>query len=494
MSDPLRTGAIFKLDLNKVRSPPVVKFTVPDVPKSAVATQPSSSAKKDSIKDAFNEIYRRTPIPAILLGVKNNNGGSAHSRQWHSPEVPSSLTRLMNNSNDEIQDTDDEACNTITGGRAKGHEQAAVTHHSLQKRKNMPQTAPNIRTDTAPLCDEEHHGSKRSRSDSNSKPAVLTSAEPRSRLLNEGVNNSSASTVAAWQTVRQRPPAAGSPTLPASATRGGFMQVIPRSNSAPSRGSSRTRCGGDSLLMLAAAPPSANATATSKPTAQDRTASSVNPLGRTASAHTENIRTKQTEQKPVSGRKSISGSSRVAETKAVSASDEQPEDPEGTKERADSKSDDDIRAGLGKGSAAPRRGPPGSRNVKSVNPNTTKAAGLKCKAAQAHSEESVGSSSEQSSSDEESSVEEQSTQQGKSTNRRSGAGASKKSLHAVHLDNEVGEKDPTITRSGRTSIPKKIIPTIGESDGTLLLMHSSDCAAAKILFLSVILTLWMRLC
>ena len=61
-NDVLRSGAIFKLtnkDLERVRSPPLVKF---NIPKERSSEKP---APKDQVRETFLEIYRQTPVPQM---------------------------------------------------------------------------------------------------------------------------------------------------------------------------------------------------------------------------------------------------------------------------------------------------------------------------------------------------------------------------------------------------------------------------------------------
>jgi hypothetical protein len=76
-NDALRSGLIFKLkprDLERVRSPPVVKFNVPAINKPS-AIDPT----RDVVRQSFLEIYRQTPVPKSAAVKRPDTAQTASS-------------------------------------------------------------------------------------------------------------------------------------------------------------------------------------------------------------------------------------------------------------------------------------------------------------------------------------------------------------------------------------------------------------------------------
>ena len=79
--DALRSGAIFKIkNLNVVRSPPIVKFNVPE---EKVETKPSAvNSHLKAVRDTFDNIYRATPVPRVMLRNTNSGDNSIIQNNW----------------------------------------------------------------------------------------------------------------------------------------------------------------------------------------------------------------------------------------------------------------------------------------------------------------------------------------------------------------------------------------------------------------------------
>ena len=88
--DPLRTGAIFKVLPQSVKAPPkIVKFDTSKTSAPSSATKPTAPIVQDPLREAFNQIYRATPTPKMFVGRSVGGFNSLNN----SPYWPNNLVQ-----------------------------------------------------------------------------------------------------------------------------------------------------------------------------------------------------------------------------------------------------------------------------------------------------------------------------------------------------------------------------------------------------------------
>lgn len=100
-NDPLRSGAIFKLNIGSLRSPPkIVKFDVAKAPVNTSNTKTGIS----QVREAFEGVYRQTPTPKFFLS--RSAGGiteNMSSPYWSSSLSPHTQLDVNHNRDSAIQ-------------------------------------------------------------------------------------------------------------------------------------------------------------------------------------------------------------------------------------------------------------------------------------------------------------------------------------------------------------------------------------------------------
>lgn len=428
--DPLRTGAIFKVLPQSMKAPPkIVKF---DTPKTST---PSSTTKtvQDPLREAFNQIYRATPTPKMFIGRAIGGFNSSNN----SPYWPSNPVQ---------QPTVDSPL--------------ATSHTNSENHSSHQPTS-------ATVTDEPNSHTPSISNNGKSVPATTTISESTSRNVLTKISPN-ASKVARIQSAATESTAAAQ-SKPSRST---------SASSSSSRGGSRSRAGGsDSLLLLVGG--------------------ITRPISTTASnsSSSQGSNARETGQRSSSTERSTSSmggsrGKRADETQSVSLVQPAPAKQNVEVAHSSTKHTDSAKT-LAKKQAyvepATAIVVSSTRNSHDVNvpsssasksnalssiPKTKPTAGGKRKRAVV--DESEASETDNSPPEKTRAVPAKNTKRaslgtGKGQNKRqndstqgsetsSKSGKSSMDTDETEQDEEEGEEVLTVTRSGRKSLPKKVIP------------------------------------
>ena len=109
--DPLRTGAIFKVLPQSVKAPPkIVKFDTSKTSAPSSATKPTAPIVQDPLREAFNQIYRATPTPKMFVGRSVGGFNSLNN----SPYWPNNLVQQATSSHDSPLATNNTSSSSST--------------------------------------------------------------------------------------------------------------------------------------------------------------------------------------------------------------------------------------------------------------------------------------------------------------------------------------------------------------------------------------------
>lgn len=413
--DPLRTGAIFKVLPQSVKAPPkIVKFDTSKTSAPSSATKPTAPIVQDPLREAFNQIYRATPTPKIFVGRSVGGFNSLNN----SPYWPNNLVQATSSHDSPLATN-----NTSSSSSTHSNHQTITT----EPKENLS-TLPN--SETIP--------SSSSLGQSSIGPDESNVAEILPRSL-PAMMSPNATKVARIQSSIKDDVAKPSRSTSAS--------------SSSSRGGSRSRTSGsDSLLLLvggitrpiAATTSSARSSSSTRESSQ-RSTSTERSTGSSRGKRTENAEANILVQPTAAQRNGETTQKLTQQTRKTDKSIE----PESIAPSShhDKNTKDELSSSGRKATPAP--------SIPQANSST----GNKRKRA-------IVDESEPSETD--NSPLEKARSVASKTSRRSSVGNSRRQSRGTSIRTESvteeteldqdEEEAPTVTRSGRKSVPKKVIP------------------------------------